>query len=88
MKKLYKVTFIILAVLISLFILAFAFISPITKWAIEKYSPKYTGRQIKMESLFINLFTGSIDVNGLKMYEADNKNIFFRTNNKLTISDY
>ena len=56
------------------------FISPVAKWAIEKYSVEYTGRQVNMDKLSINLLTGSIRSNGLKIYEAKSNKLFFECN--------
>jgi Uncharacterized protein involved in outer membrane biogenesis len=45
-------------------------ISPITKYLIEKNDVKYTGRQIKMGRVYVNLFTGYIHISNLKIYES------------------
>lgn len=50
LKKPIKIVFISFLSLITLFVLALVmfilFINPIAHWAIEKYSPEYTGRQV------------------------------------------
>lgn len=53
------------------------FLSSIVKYVIEKYSEEYTGREITMENLHINLLTGNIRVDKLKIYEAKSRDIFF-----------
>src|ERR1700739_3327331 len=78
MKWLRRILFWLLIVIIASLVLLFVFISPITKWTIEKYSVQYTGRQIKMDKLWINLLTGTIDSKGLKIYEANSSKIFFQ----------
>ena len=78
MKHWRKVVLVTGICIVTIIILAFVFLSPITKWAIEKYSPKYVGRQIKMEGLFLNLFTGSMNVTDMKIYEKNNKAVFFK----------
>lgn len=48
-------------------------ISPITKYLIEKYDVKYTGRQIKTGIVYVNPFTGYFYLGNLKIYEAQNR---------------
>ncbi len=62
---------------VSLIIIVIAFISPITKYLVEKYSVKYTGRQIKMSWAYVNPFTGYIHFSNLKIYEYKSDTIFF-----------
>lgn len=78
MKRWRRIAMIVGICFIAIITLAFAFLSPIAKWAIEKYSPQYTGRQIKVDGLFLNLFTGSMRVTDMKIYEKDNKTVFFQ----------
>jgi hypothetical protein len=80
MRRLRKISIGVLITLVALLVLVILFVSPITKWAIEKYSPKYVGRQITMDGLSINIFTGSITSKGFKLFEKDGKNIFFKAN--------
>lgn len=49
-----------MSILIILAVLVIVFISPITKYAIEKYAERYTGRQITMDWAYVNPFTGYI----------------------------
>jgi hypothetical protein len=63
----------ILVIIISLFIVVIVvilFISPITKYLIEKYDEKYTGRQIKTGWVYVNPFTGYIHISNLRIYET------------------
>src|ERR1700733_7429145 len=63
-------------ILIGIFILVILFISPIAKYVIEKYSVKWTGRQIKMDWAYVNPFTGYAHLSNLKIYEANSDSIF------------
>ena len=72
-RRLFKGVFIVL-IIPTLVIL---FISPLTKYVVEKYSIKYTGRQIKMEWAYVNPFTGYAHFSKLKIYEAASDSIFF-----------
>jgi hypothetical protein len=67
LKKRFLIAGIIFVIIPTLIIL---FISPITKYVIEKYSVKWTGRQVKMDWAYINPFTGHIHFSNLKVYEA------------------
>ncbi|HKC69770.1 MAG TPA: hypothetical protein VKG26_16140, partial [Bacteroidia bacterium] len=69
MRKLRKTFFISLTSIVVLFILVIVFISPITKYLIEKYDFKYTGREITLDWAYVNPFTGYIHLNNLKIFE-------------------
>jgi len=79
MKWLKRILFFLLITVVAAFVLLFIFISPISKWIIEKYSVEYTGRQVKIDKLWVNLFTGSVSAKGFKIYEAKSDKIFFQT---------
>lgn len=53
------------------------FISPITKYLIEKYDVKYIGRQIKMDLAYVNPFTGFIHFKNIKILELNSDSVFF-----------
>lgn len=77
MKKGLKVFLFVTGVFMLLLVLTVLFISPITKYLIEKHSEEYTGRKITMEGLSINIFNGKLKANGLKIKEAASKADFF-----------
>ncbi len=73
-----KRTLLIVAGIFVLFVvLVILFISPIAKYAIEKYDEKYTGRQITLDWAYVNPFTGSVYFNDLKVYEHQSDTVFF-----------
>lgn len=86
MHKLIK-TLLYFIVSITLFVLiVILFISPITKYLIQKYDVEYTGRQITLDRSYVNPFTGYIYFSDLKIYELKNDStgqtgdsIFFST---------
>lgn len=78
MKRLRRILLLTVLVLVSLIVLAFIFISPITKYLIEKYDVTYTGREITIDKLFLNLFSGKANIEGLTIYEKDGKTAFFK----------
>src|SRR5271154_4780887 len=70
----------LLIIIVTLFILAFLFISPIAKYVIEKNSEKYIGRKVKIEHLWINLFAGSVKISGFKLFENKSDKVFLSCN--------
>jgi hypothetical protein len=54
--------------------------SPFAKYLIEKFDEQYTGRQIKMDWIYVNPFTGYVYISNLKIFES-------RTLPSLTKSD-
>lgn len=79
MKHIRRSTIIVASSLIGLVVLIVLFISPITKYVIEKYSEEYTGRKITMDGLRMNIFNGSITARGFTVYEAKSAKTFFKT---------
>ncbi len=77
-KNRIKKALIITAISITAFIaVVIIFISPITKYMVEKYSVEYTGRQIKMSWAYVNPFTGFVHFSNFKVYEAKSDSVFF-----------
>src|SRR5271155_3215277 len=63
--------------IIILMVLIIAFISPITKYLIEKNGVKYTGRKITLDWAYVNPFTGYIHFSNFKVYELKSDSVFF-----------
>ena len=76
-KKLRKTLLILGLVLVCIPILVIIFISPITKYFIEKYDVQFTGRQIEMSRAYVNPFTGYVHFSDIKMLESESDSIFF-----------
>jgi hypothetical protein len=62
-------------VLLLLMVLV-VFHPPLVKWAVAKYSPEYTGRQITLEHFRLNPFTGNMHIRGLHVLEAEGDTVF------------
>ena len=45
-------------------------ISPFAQYLIEKYDEQYTGRQIKIDWIYVNPFTGYVYISNLKIFES------------------
>lgn len=80
MHKRYKKLIILASVIIIPVILVILFISPITKYLVEKYDQKFTGRQITMSWAYVNPFTGYVHFEGLKIYEYKSDTLFISLN--------
>src|SRR5687767_6875247 len=74
LRKTLLITLIVIVVLVGLII---AFISPITKYMVEKYDTKYLGREVTMDWAYVNPFTGNIHFDDLNIMEAKNDTAFF-----------
>lgn len=62
---------------IVLFIALLLFAAPrVASRYIVKHGPEIIGRNISIEKIRINYFTGTLQVNDLKLYEADAKTVF------------
>jgi hypothetical protein len=68
--RLRKTVLVFFGIIILSAIIIILFISPITKYLVEKYDERYTGRQITMDWAYVNPFTGYIHLSGLKIYES------------------
>ena len=71
-----KPIIIVISSIIILVVVAIVFVSPITKYLIEKNDVKYTGRQIKMDWVYVNPFTGYVHFSNLKIYEFKSDSVF------------
>ncbi|HLK29849.1 MAG TPA: DUF748 domain-containing protein [Puia sp.] len=71
-----RILIIVLAALLTACFIFIFFLSSIVKYVIETRSEEYTGRKIKMDNLHINLLTGNIRFDKLKIFEAKSNNIF------------
>jgi hypothetical protein len=69
-KRIRRTLFVFFSIIAAFVIISIVFVSPITKYLVEKYDEKYIGRQIKMDWVYVNPFTGYFHFSNLKMYEA------------------
>jgi hypothetical protein len=76
MKKTTKILLISASIIALIVLLAIVFISPITKYAVEKYDEQYTGRRITMDWAYVNPFSGYIHFENVKIREFESDSIF------------
>ncbi len=73
-----KKTLVIVSVIILLTVATvLLFLSPLTKYVIEKYDIKYLGREIKLNKIYVNPFTGYVYIDNFKIYETKSDSVFF-----------
>lgn len=79
MSKLKKAFIIFISTITLVVVLVIVCISPLTKYLIERFDNKYTGREIKMNWAYVNPFTGYFHFDNLKIYEFKSDSVFFST---------
>jgi hypothetical protein len=67
-----KIFLIITGSIFIMVMVVILFLSPIEKYVAEKYVLKYLGRQIEMNWIYINPFTGYVHISNLKIHESKN----------------
>ena len=75
-RRLIKILLIISSTLVFLLLITAIFISPVTKNYIVKHSKEMVGRKVEIRGLHINLFTGSLEVDSIYIFEKNDKDIF------------
>lgn len=80
MHKIKKTFFVLGCFILISIIVVILFISPISKYLIQKYDKKYIGREITIDWAYVNPFTGYIHLDDLKIYEQNSDSVFFSAN--------
>src|ERR1035437_5084191 len=75
-SKLIKSLVIIATVLVIIIVAIALAISPVAKSYIEKNSKEMIGRKITMRNLHVNIFSGTLELDSIYMYEKNDKDIF------------
>lgn len=68
--KLKKTVLIVISLVIVIIAVVIILISPIAKYLIKKYDDQLTGRQITLDWIYVNPFTGYAHISNLKIYES------------------
>jgi hypothetical protein len=66
------------AILLLLVVGLLLFHPPLVRWAVAKYSPEHTGRQVTLDHFRLNPFTGNVHIRGLQVLEAAGDTLFLR----------
>ena len=75
-RKSVKIIFIIVLSFITLLIILALVISPVTKNYVLKHGKELTGRKLEMADLHLNIFTGTLELDAIKMFEKNDKDVF------------
>ena len=75
-----KVFVVILSSVLILAAVVIIFISPLTKYLVEKYDEKYLGREIKMDWAYVNPFTGYVYFSNIRFFELKSDSVFLSIN--------
>lgn len=77
MSKFKKRSLIVLLSVVAFVILIIACVSPIAKWFVQKYDmPLIMGREITVETAYVNPFTGYVRFGGVKIFENKSDSAF------------
>jgi hypothetical protein len=77
-KKYFIVTMISMLAFAGLVIVM---LSPLAKYLLEKYDLRFLGREVKVNRIYINPFTGFIHISELEIYENGRDSVFFTAEN-------
>ena len=76
MKKAVKISLIVVGVILVLLLLAIVCAGPITKWYLEKHDKELIGRELTIGKLWVNVFSGTVKIEDVTLYEDDAKTAF------------
>ena len=85
LKKPVKILLIIAGSLFGLFLLIAILVSPIAHYYLEKHSKELCNRVVTMDKLCVNLFNGSVTIQGFKALEENDKDVML-TFDKLKVN--
>jgi len=77
MNKILKIIVIVVSSLVALLLLVSLFVSPVAKGYVNKHGKELIGREIHVERLRANIWTGRVRINELVVFEEDDSTAFF-----------
>ncbi len=77
MNKILKITLIVVASIVALLLLVSLLVSPVAKGYVNKHGKELIGRDIHVEHLRANIWTGRVCINHLVVFEDDDTTAFF-----------
>ena len=75
-RKSLKILLIVLSSITGIVLILALIVSPIAKSYVEKHSKELIGRKVEMRALHLNIFTGTLELDSISMYEANGKDVF------------
>ena len=77
MKRKVKIALLVVVSFLVIITLALAiFAPPYAKNYIQKHSKELVGRKIEIKNLHLNIFTGRFEIDSLRVYEANDRDLF------------
>ena len=76
MKRGWKIVLWVVGVLLGIILLATLLISPIAKSYINSHGKELVGREVHVDDVTINVYTGHVAILGLTLYEDNGQDIF------------
>jgi hypothetical protein len=73
-------TAIISITVIAVFVVFILICSPLAKYLVEKYDLRYLGREVTVDWVYVNPFTGFVHLQNPEVKELDNDTLFFSAN--------
>lgn len=80
-KGIVKIPLIVIGTVVVLMLLVMLLIPTVGKNYFNDHSPEYLGRKAHVSSLYVNLFTGHVELDSLTLFEADARTPFFKIGN-------
>ncbi|MFO7259255.1 MAG: DUF748 domain-containing protein [Bacteroidota bacterium] len=77
MKWVRRILLALLILVVAVVVVIVIFAGRIAEWAIERYDEEYTGRRIEVDRIGINVFKGTVAIDGLTVFEHARPDTFF-----------
>lgn len=78
MKRAWKIVLWVVGILLALIIIATLLVSPIAKSYINSHGKELVGRELHVDDVTVNVYTGHVAILGLTLYEDNDKDVFAR----------
>lgn len=75
-KRVIRISLVIVSIILVLLIVLALGISPFAKNYIEKHSKELIGRKVLMNDLSLNIFTGTLYLDSIRLYETNDSTVF------------
>jgi hypothetical protein len=81
MKWVRRILLGLVILVVTIVVVMVIFAGRIAEWTIERYDEEWTGRRIEVDRIGINLFTGTVTIDGLTVFEHARPDTFFHIAN-------
>src|SRR5690606_23068669 len=77
LKWVRKILLALLILVASFVVIIVVFAGRMAEWTLERYDEEWTGRRIEVDKIRVNLFTGTVRIDGLTAFEYARPDTFF-----------